>query len=107
MHQIGGEIGQALQMSVCITILDRDVLVAVAERAQPLPERPKGWLHQRARSGVKKGDPAALRWLRAGGVRQQQRPGGGKDEAARRRCAGGHSITSSARATQHREKFYI
>src|SRR5437763_13834183 len=85
-------------MSVRKAALDLDVLVAVAERAQFLPERLKKWLKRGARPAVKKADPAARRRLCAGGARQQQRPAAGKNKTPRRRLSGAHSITSSARA---------
>src|SRR5216683_1967120 len=84
-------------MTVRITDLDLNVRVAVAEREQSLPQRPKVWLGGSGRSRGENGDAAAAPVLRPGGARQQERPSGGKDETARQRCACGHSITSSAR----------
>ena len=58
-HQFGGEPGKALSVSIRPTALDRELLIAVAERAQSLPECLP--IHHTSPRPLGKGsDPAAL-----------------------------------------------
>jgi hypothetical protein len=79
-----GKLGKPLLVSVRPAALDRQLLIVVAEGAQPLPETIPSWTTS-ARPLAEGGDPVALYRLRSRNTLQQRHPGGCENETARRR----------------------
>jgi hypothetical protein len=102
IHQLGCELGEALESALGPPIVDDNVLVLlVSESAKAGSQGVNSGLPLRVRRHAEKADLVDLRgWLRA----RRERPRRGRAADERDELAPLHSITSFARATNTSDK---